>query len=299
MRGLERRDDPLQLGQPAERRERLLVGHRLVARAPGVAQPGVLRADAGIVQAGRDRVRLGDLALLVLHDRGVATPCSTPPRPPRPPTVSGAPWRPLGQPVAGGLDADQLDLGVAGERDEHADRVRAAADAGDHARRQPAAALEQLRARLVADHALEVAHERRERRRPDARADRVVRVADVRDPVADRRRDGLLERARAGVDAAHGRAQQPHPLHVGPLAAHVLGAHVDDALQPEQRARGRGRDAVLAGAGLGDDARLAHALGQQALAERVVELVRARVHQVLALEPDRAGRRPPRGAAAW
>ena len=85
-----------------------------------------------------------------------------------------------------------------------------------------------------------------------------------------------------------GRAEQAHALHVGQLAADVLRAHVDDALQAEQRAGGGGRDAVLAGAGLGDDPRLAHALGQQALAERVVELVRARVHQVLALEPDRA-----------
>ena len=83
------------------------------------------------------------------------------------------------------------------------------------------------------------------------------------------------------------RAEQLHPLHVRALAPHVLGAHVDDALEPEQRARGRGRDAVLAGAGLGDDARLAHALGEQALAERVVDLVRAGVQQVLALEVDR------------
>ena len=66
----------------------------------------------------------------------------------------------------------------------------------------------------------------------------------------------------------------------------VLLAHVDDALQAEQRAdRGRG-DAVLAGAGLGDDAALAHALRQQPLAERVVDLVRAGVGQVFALEVD-------------
>jgi hypothetical protein len=37
------------------------------------------------------------------------------------------------------------------------------------------------------------------------------------------------------------------------LPAHVLGAHVDDALEAEQRAGGRRRHAVLAGAGFGDD----------------------------------------------
>ena len=55
---------------------------------------------------------------------------------------------------------------------------------------------------------------------------------------------------------------------------------------PEQRADGGRGDAVLARAGLGDDALLAHALGKQALAERVVDLVRAGVQQVFALEVD-------------
>jgi hypothetical protein len=43
---------------------------------------------------------------------------------------------------------------------------------------------------------------------------------------------------------------------------------------------------VLAGAGLGDDAGLAHALGEQRLADGVVHLVRAGVVEVLALEED-------------
>ena len=75
----------------------------------------------------------------------------------------------------------------------------------------------------------------------------------------------------------------------------VLRAHVDVARQAEQRAGRRGRDAVLAGAGLGDDARLAHALREQRLAERVVDLVRAGVVEVFALEVDRA---PPAARAA-
>ena len=46
------------------------------------------------------------------------------------------------------------------------------------------------------------------------------------------------------------------------LPIHVLGAHVDVAVEPEQRARGRRRHAVLPGAGFGDDAALAHPLEQ-------------------------------------
>ncbi len=41
---------------------------------------------------------------------------------------------------------------------------------------------------------------------------------------------------------------------------------------------------MLAGAGLGDQAGLAHVFGEQGLAQGVVDLVRARVVEVLALE---------------
>ena len=43
---------------------------------------------------------------------------------------------------------------------------------------------------------------------------------------------------------------------------------------------------MLSGAGLGDDATLAHPLCQESLSERVVDLVRAGVGEVLALDED-------------
>ena len=140
--------------------------------------------------------------------------------------------------------------------------------------------------------------------RPERRAEQVVRVFGPRDPVAHRFVDRVLERAAAGVDALDLGAEQPHAEDVERLARHVFGAHVDDALEAEQRARGGAGDAVLAGAGLGDDALLAHARGQQRLAERVVDLVRAGVREVFALEEDaraaraRAGAARPRAASA-
>ena len=60
-------------------------------------------------------------------------------------------------------------------------------------------------------------------------------------------------------------------------------ALVDAALEAEHGAHGGGGHAVLAGAGLGDHAGLAHALDEQGLAERVVDLVRAGVVQILTL----------------
>ena len=107
---------------------------------------------------------------------------------------------------------------------------------------------------------------------------------DVCDPVAQRLVGGVLERARAGRHRHHPRPHQLHAVHVQALAAHVLLAHIDHALEPEAGAhRGRG-DAVLARARLGDDARFAHAPRQEHLPQRVVDLVRPGVVQVFALE---------------
>ena len=54
---------------------------------------------------------------------------------------------------------------------------------------------------------------------------------------------------------------------LGACRLHVFRAHEDLARRAEQRARGGGGDAVLTGTGLGDHARLAHALGEQDLAD--------------------------------
>ena len=60
-------------------------------------------------------------------------------------------------------------------------------------------------ARLAADHRLELAHHQRIRMRAERRAEQVVGVVDVGDPVAHRLVDRVLQRPAAGVDAAHRR----------------------------------------------------------------------------------------------
>ena len=145
---------------------------------------------------------------------------------------------------------------------------------------------EQLGRGLVADPALEVAHDRRVRVRAHGRTQHVVGRLDVGHPVAHRLVDRVLERRRPRRHRAHLGAQRAHPQDVGALALDVLGAHVDDAREVEQRTGRRGRHAVLAGAGLGDDPGLAEPPGEQSLAEGVVDLVRPGVGQVLALEVE-------------
>jgi len=84
----------------------------------------------------------------------------------------------------------------------------------------------------------------------------------------------------------HLRAEQLHAKDVGSLPLDITRAHEDGAGQAETRRDGRGRHAMLARARLGDDAGLAHPLGEQDLADAVVDLVRAGVVQFLALEID-------------
>ena len=70
------------------------------------------------------------------------------------------------------------------------------------------------------------------------------------------------------------------------LLGHVDGTHVDLALQPEQGGCGRQRHAVLPRAGFRDQFLFAHPLGQQPLAQAVVDLVGTGVVEVLAFEVD-------------
>ena len=124
-------------------------------------------------------------------------PCSTPALPP----ANRAAWRPARDRFAARLDADQPDAGVVDERVEDAHGVAAAADARDDGIGQPSGQLEDLRPRLAADDRLKLAHHQRIRMRPEHRAEQVVGVADVGDPVAHRLVDRVLQRAAAGVDA--------------------------------------------------------------------------------------------------
>jgi hypothetical protein len=183
------------------------------------------------------------------------------------------------------------------KRVENAEGVAAPADAGDDRLREAAGELEHLRPSLAADHRLELPHHQRIRMRPQHRTEQVVRVADVGHPVAHRLVDGVLQRTAAGVDGAHLGAQQTHAKHVERLPLHVLDAHVDVTVEPEQRAGRGSRDPVLPCSGFGHDPALAHPDRQQRLPERVVDLVSTRVGEVFALQEDArppGGRRQPR-----
>ena len=117
-------------------------------------------------------------------------------------------------------------------------------------------------------------------------ADAIECRADIGHPVAQRLVHGVFERLGAGLDRNDLGPEHVHAKHIGLLPLDVDRAHIDDAFEAEARAQRGGGDAVHAGAGLGDDALLAHAPRQENLAEHVVDLVRAGVIELFALEID-------------
>jgi hypothetical protein len=184
------------------------------------------------------------------------------------------------------LHADQPHAGIVPEGVEQTDGVRAAAHAR-HARiGQPAGLGHDLSPRLIPDHRLEVAHDGRVGVRAERGAEQVVRVAHGRHPVADRLVDGVFQGACARIHRPHLRAEQFHAQDVRLLPGDVHCAHVDHALQPQQRGRGGRGDPVLPRARLRDHPALADALRQERLPQRVVDLVRAGMRQILAFEVD-------------
>ena len=132
---------------------------------------------------------------------------------------------------------------------------------------------------------------------PRNRADHVEGVADRRRPVAQRLVHRVLQGACPGLDDRDGGAEELHAEDVEALPAHVLRAHEDLATHAEQRGDGGGRDAVLARARLRDQPALLETARDQRLADRVVDLVRAGVEQVLALQVDPGAAEPSRETA--
>src|ERR1022692_2103912 len=185
-----------------------------------------------------------------------------------------------------GFDADELHSLVFDEIVEDANRIRAAADAGDNRVRQFALSFNDLRARLAANDFVKIAHHRWIWMSAEHAAKKIMRGANVGYPIAHGLVDGIFQRARTRIHAANLRAQQPHTKNVEFLSSHVLGAHVDNAFEAQQRAYGGRGDAVLSRPGFGDDAALSHAFGQQSLSETVVDFVRAGVKEIFALEID-------------
>src|SRR6266540_3322681 len=188
--------------------------------------------------------------------------------------------------TSAGLHADQPGPRGTDERREDAHGVAAAPHAGHDRVGITAFGIVELSLRLVTDHALEVADQGGERMRPGHRADHVMGLTHAPRPVPHGLVHRVLQRSAAGGDGHDLGPQELHPSDVRCLTDGVFLAHVHHAGKAEEGAGRGGGHAVHPGAGLRDDAALPQPPGQQHLAEGVVDLVRAGVVEVLALQVD-------------
>src|SRR5438093_1442479 len=168
MRRLERGDDALGPRQDAERFERLRIGARHVLDATGLVQERMLGPDAWIVEAGGHRVRLADLAVLVLqHVAARAVEHADAAAADRRRVLAALDAEPAR------LHATQPHLAVLEERAEHADRIRPAADAFETQQRARGSARDPVLAGAgLGDDAL-LPHPPRQQRLPDRAVDLV------------------------------------------------------------------------------------------------------------------------------
>src|SRR5215831_5434061 len=214
VRALERWQDSFELAELPHALERLRIARGLITHATTRRQQRMLWPYARIVEPGRDRMRLLNLAIRVLQqqrvrsvehagtavgDRGSVL------------TKAGA--------TPAGLDADDLDRGIGHKGMEGTDGVGSAADAGDEGIRQPPGSGEYLRACLPSDDRLELAYQVWVRMRADHRAEQIISSERVRHPVAQRLVDRGAQRAIAARDRHDARAEQPH--------ASDIHAHID------------------------------------------------------------------------
>ena len=259
--------------------DRVAIGRPRVGHPPAIVPEAVLGADAGIVEARGDRVGRQHLAVGVLQQIAVASRAARRACPRR-----AKRHAPRGEPPAS--TPKSSDARVVEERGEDPHRVRAAADAGD-------------------DHVRAAAPPRPgSARAPPARSPPGDRArSSGRDADRPSSRGCSAYRARSSPSRGSPRWSRPSacgcPIRPGApprravaCAAHSVAGARDrprpcrSCRHPEARRHRRGRHPVLPGAGLGDDAPLPHAPRQQRLTEAVVDLVRAGVGQVLALQID-------------
>ena len=184
------------------------------------------------------------------------------------------------------FDTKHLDLFVVEKRMEQANRVRSSANCRYQQIGQAIDTRQHLRARFLADDALEIANKFGIWVWARGSADDVECIVDIGDPVAQPFVHGILQRACTARDRNDFRAQQTHAEHIWLLPFNVLRTHVNKARQAKACANSGRRNAMLASTCFCDDPRFAHTNGKQNLANAVVDLVRTSVVQFVALEPD-------------
>ena len=273
-------DDPFEPTQQEERFHGFVVGNGLIANTADVVQMGMLRPDGGVIQTACNGVDGGSLAVFLLQEiafkavqnalRTVADACGMVAM-----TFS----------TAERFNANELN-GVLEERNEHSDGVRTAADTSCYHVGQNARRLQELLPRFNADDGLEITHHLRERMRANGASDAVDGGFIF---LAVRSKGGIdrfLQRLSTVRDGDDSCTEQLHTRYVRGLLLNVNFSHVDVAFQTKVGGGGRNGNSVLSGTRLGDQLLFAEVRGQQTFSHAMIELVCARVIEVLSFQVD-------------
>ena len=185
---------------------------------------------------------------------------------------------------AGRFATDQPDALILDEVVKASDGVGAAAHTGDDRIGQATFFFQNLCLDLPGNDCLKIPYHGGERMGSHHRAETIVGVINPAGPLPHGLRDGVFEGGSAGFDRDHLSPQQTHPVDVEGLADGVLFAHKDNAFHSHEGSCGGRRNPVLARAGLSNQAGFPHLLGQQGLAQDVVDLVCAGMVQIFPLE---------------
>src|SRR5947209_10956864 len=229
----------------------------------------MLRPNGWIIQASGNGVCVGNLAMSILQDVRVC-----PLQYARRATTKARSMIAKLVAASSSLNANQFYPLITDEFVKDANSVGSTADAGNHSGGQPPFSFQDLRARLTSYNGVEIPHHGGIRMSAQHASQQIMRGTDIGDPVAHGLIDCIFERARAGFNSTHLRAQQSHAKNIQFLAAHVLNAHIDHAVKTKQRANCCRGHSMLSGASLSNDALLVHTLPQQRLYQPVIDLVR-------------------------
>src|ERR1043165_2025912 len=133
---------------------------------------------------------------------------------------------------------------------------------------------------------MKVPDHQRIRMRAVSCAQNVMSAADIGDPIAHRFVDCFFQSSLTRLYGHDFRAEHFHAKDIEALAFAIDRAHVNDAFEAKHRRDRRSGNAVLAGTGFGNYAGLAHAFGEENLANAIIDFVGAGVKEVLSFEID-------------
>lgn len=188
--------------------------------------------------------------------------------------------------MATGFNTDQSHAGILDKVVKGTDGVGATTDTGNDSIRQLAHFFVHLGLDFSTNNPLEVTDNGGERVGTDGGANEVMRSVHSSDPISQSLVDSVLQGLGTRRDGNNTATEHLDPENVQLLPPHILGTHENITLHAKLGADGGGRDTVLTGTRLGDNSSLTQSLGEENLADGIVNLVRTSVVEIFPLEPD-------------